>query len=56
MFISNIVKGKDDDKKKWYKYIFNFIGEGENEVYIYEKLDGSSGIIKNGEIFEFIDD
>ncbi|MEO2207993.1 SpaA isopeptide-forming pilin-related protein [Paenibacillus pabuli] len=55
LLISNTVKGKDDDKKKLFKYTLNFTGEGENEAYTYEKSDGSSGTIKNGETFELTD-
>lgn len=55
LLISNTVKGNDDDKKKLFKYTLNFTGEGENEAYTYEKSDGSSGTIKNGETFELTD-
>ncbi|WP_434748697.1 DUF7601 domain-containing protein [Paenibacillus amylolyticus] len=55
LFISNTVKGKDDDKKKLFKYTVTFTGEGSDESYVYEKSDGSKGTIKNGESFELTD-
>ncbi|NUU77386.1 DUF7601 domain-containing protein [Paenibacillus xylanilyticus] len=55
LFISNTVKGKDDDKKKSFKYTLNFTGEGASESYVYEKSDGSNGTIQNGETFELTD-
>ncbi|MCF2716613.1 LPS biosynthesis protein [Paenibacillus sp. UKAQ_18] len=55
LLISNTVKGKDDDKKKLFKYTVTFTGEGANESYAYEKSDGSTGKIKSGETFELTD-
>jgi hypothetical protein len=55
LLISNVVKGKDDDKKKLFKYTVDFTGEGADESYVYEKSDGSKGMIKNGDSFELTD-
>ncbi|MGG3308694.1 carboxypeptidase regulatory-like domain-containing protein [Paenibacillus lautus] len=55
LLISNTVKGKDDDKKKLFKYTITFTGKGDNKSYSYEKSDGSKGMIKSGETFELID-
>ncbi|MFD3262212.1 carboxypeptidase regulatory-like domain-containing protein [Paenibacillus lentus] len=55
LLISNTVKGKDDDKKKPFKYTVTFTGEEANESYAYEKSDGSKGTIKSGETFELTD-
>ncbi|MFC9710591.1 DUF5979 domain-containing protein [Paenibacillus sp. NPDC056933] len=55
LLISNTVKGKDDDKKKLFKYTVAFTGEGSDESYAYEKSDGSKGMFKSGEIFELTD-
>ncbi|GAA0351300.1 DUF7601 domain-containing protein [Bacillus horti] len=55
LLISNTVKGKDDDKKKPFKYTVTFTGEGANGSYSYEKSDGSKGSIKSGETFELTD-
>ncbi|MFB5762443.1 DUF7601 domain-containing protein [Paenibacillus medicaginis] len=55
LLISNTVKGKDEDKKKLFKYTVAFTGERADESYAYEKSDGSQGMIKNGESFELTD-
>ena len=55
LLISNTVKGKDEDKKKLFKYTVAFTGEGSDESYVYEKSDGSKGMIKSGESFELTD-
>ncbi|WP_375357144.1 DUF7601 domain-containing protein [Paenibacillus enshidis] len=55
LLISNTVKGKDDDKKKLFKYTVAFTGEGADESYAYEKSDGSKGMIKSGQTFELTD-
>ncbi|AET58193.1 conserved repeat domain protein [Paenibacillus terrae HPL-003] len=55
LLISNTVKGKDDDKKKPFKYTVTFTGEGANAAYSYVKSDGSKGTIKSGETFELTD-
>ncbi|MGG4357151.1 DUF7601 domain-containing protein, partial [Paenibacillus lautus] len=55
LLISNTVKGKDDDKKKLFKYTITFTGKGDNKSYSYEKSDGSKGMIKSGETFELTD-
>lgn len=55
LLISNTVNGKDDDKKKTFKYTITFTGEGANESYSYEKSDGSTGTIKNEDVFELTD-
>ncbi|WP_366292108.1 SpaA isopeptide-forming pilin-related protein [Paenibacillus sp. AN1007] len=55
LLISNTVKGKDEDKSKLFKYTVTFTGEGSDESYVYEKSDGSKGMIKNGDSFELTD-
>ncbi|WP_397328546.1 DUF7601 domain-containing protein [Paenibacillus arenilitoris] len=55
LIISNTVQGKDDDKKKPFKYTVTFTGEGSGESYAYEKSDGSTGTIKSGDTFELTD-
>ncbi len=55
LLISNTIKGKDDDKKKPFKYTVTFTGERANESYSYVKSDGSKGTIKSGETFELTD-
>ncbi|MFM9280787.1 DUF7601 domain-containing protein [Paenibacillus jiagnxiensis] len=55
LLISNTVKGKDDDKKKLFKYTVTFTGEGANESYAYEKSDGTKGTIASGDTFELAD-
>ncbi|GIP57176.1 DUF7601 domain-containing protein [Paenibacillus woosongensis] len=55
LIISNMVKGKDDDKRKLFKYTVTFTGEGANESYSYEKSDGSKGMIMSGDTFELTD-
>jgi len=55
LLISNTVKGKDEDKKKLFKYTVAFTGEGSDESYVYEKSDGSKGMIKSSESFELTD-
>lgn len=55
LLISNTVKGKDDDKKKLFKYTVTFTGKGDNKSYSYEKSDGSKGTITSGDTFELTD-
>ncbi|MDP4096394.1 carboxypeptidase regulatory-like domain-containing protein [Paenibacillus sp. P96] len=55
LLISNTVKGKDDDKKKLFKYTITFTGEGADKSYVYKKSDGTTGMIKSGETFELTD-
>ncbi|MBW5448974.1 hypothetical protein GE107_23325 [Cohnella sp. CFH 77786] len=55
LLISNEVKGKDDDKKKPFKYTVTFTGEGGDKSYSYEKSDGSKGVVKSGDTFELTD-
>ncbi len=55
LLISNTVKGKADDKQKLFTYTVVFTGEGSNRSYVYEKSDGSTGMIKSGESFELAD-
>ena len=55
LLISNTVKGKEEDKSKLFKYTVTFTGEGSDESYVYEKSDGSKGVIKNGDHFELTD-
>ncbi|MGC6589393.1 DUF7601 domain-containing protein [Paenibacillus sp. Dod16] len=55
LLISNTVKGKDDDKKKLFKYTVTFTGKGDNKSYSYEKSDGSQGTITSGDTFELTD-
>ncbi|WP_055109490.1 DUF7601 domain-containing protein [Paenibacillus ihumii] len=55
LLIKNTVKGKDDDKRKPFKYTLTFTGEGANEFYSYEKSDGSKGTITSGGTFELTD-
>jgi len=55
LLISNTVKGKDDDKKKPFKYTVTFTGKGDNKSYSYEKSDGSKGMIKSGDTFWLTD-
>ncbi|MFB5676867.1 carboxypeptidase regulatory-like domain-containing protein [Paenibacillus terreus] len=55
LLISNTVKGKDDDKKKLFKYTITFTGEGADKSYAYKKSDGGTGMIKSGETFELTD-
>ncbi|GAA0133472.1 hypothetical protein YSY43_03120 [Paenibacillus sp. YSY-4.3] len=55
LLISNTVKGKDDDKRKPFKYTVTFTGEGADESYSYEKSDGSKGTIMSGDTFELTD-
>ncbi|WP_019639827.1 DUF7601 domain-containing protein [Paenibacillus fonticola] len=55
LLISNTVKGKDEDKRKLFKYTVTFTGEGANKSYSYEKSDGSKGTIKSGDTFELTD-
>lgn len=55
LLISNEVKGKDDDKKKPFKYTVTFTGKGANGSYSYEKPDGTKGTIASGGTFELKD-
>ncbi|GIO63256.1 hypothetical protein J43TS9_48300 [Paenibacillus cineris] len=55
LLISNTVKGKDDDKKKLFKYTITFTGEGENGSYTFVKSDETNGVIKSGDTFELTD-
>ncbi|MET3852420.1 carboxypeptidase regulatory-like domain-containing protein [Paenibacillus sp. OAE614] len=55
LLISNTVKGKDDDKKKLFKYTITFTGVGSDESYAYEKPDGTKVMIKSGDTFELTD-
>ncbi|UYO05523.1 carboxypeptidase regulatory-like domain-containing protein [Paenibacillus sp. PSB04] len=55
LLISNTVKGKDDDKKKLFKYTITFTGAGSDESYAFEKPDGTKGMISSGDTFELTD-
>ncbi|MFC4598237.1 DUF7601 domain-containing protein [Cohnella hongkongensis] len=55
LLISNEVRGKEDDKKKLFRYTVTFAGEGANESYDYQKSDESTGTIKSGDTFELAD-
>jgi LPXTG-motif cell wall-anchored protein len=55
LLISNTVKGKDDDKQKPFRYTIAFTGDGADKSYAYKKSDGTTGMIKSGEIFELTD-
>ncbi|WP_143811942.1 carboxypeptidase regulatory-like domain-containing protein [Paenibacillus sp. SSG-1] len=55
LVISNTVKGKDDDKKKLFKYTITFTGKGSDESYAYEKPDGTTVMIKGDYTFDLTD-
>ncbi|WP_372631005.1 DUF5979 domain-containing protein [Cohnella sp.] len=55
LLISNEVRGKEDDKKKLFRYTVTFAGEGANGSYDYVKSDESTGTIKSGDPFELAD-
>lgn len=53
LIVSNIVMGNGGDKMKDFEYIVIFEGMGKDGSYFYVKLDGSIGMIKFMDIFEF---